>query len=209
MQNFLKLGQGIDVTPLLLELALQPDLWNAYTVRTFHEQSAHRVIDDIVLRYNRFEPGDDFVDAVCSRIEVENYPPFARLVNARGLVSGIMGRVNGEHLGRVFISRMAPGISIPPHTDRIAPAEEAFPDRIVPAVYYDRYHLCLQSSPGVGFRCGNEQVYMAPGELWWFNNQIEHEVQNNSAADRIHLVIDIHTFKQDYTPRPQPVGRLN
>lgn len=209
MHNFLRLAAGVDVAPLLLEIARQPDLWNAHTVRTFHEQSAHRVIDDIVLRYNRFDAGDDFVDAVCSRIEVENYPAFARLLQARLLVNMLMARVNGEHLGRVFISRMRPGVCIPPHTDRIAPAEEAFPDRIIPAIYYDRYHICLQSGPGVYFRSGAESVYMAPGEAWWFQNLEEHEVINNSDVDRIHLIADIHTFRCDYVPTPQPEGRVN
>lgn len=209
MTNFLKIAAGLDVTPLLLELALAPELWNANTVRTFHEQSAHRVIDDIVLRYNRFDAGDDFVDAVCSRLEVENYPAFGRLLQARNMVNWLMARVCGEHLGRVFISRMTPGVCIPPHTDRIAPAEEAFPDRIPPAIYYDRYHVCLQSGPGVVFRCGSEQVYMAPGEVWWFNNEIEHEVANNSASDRLHLIVDIHTYRQDYVPAPQPEGRTH
>lgn len=207
--NFLRICAGLDVTPLLLELALAPELWNANTVRTFHEQSAHRVIDDIVLRYNRFDAGDDFVDAVCSRIEVENYPAYARLFQARLIVNSLMARVNGEHLGRVFISRMSPGVCIPPHTDRIAVAEEAFPDRIPPACYYDRYHICLQSAPGVVFRCGEESVYMAPGDVWWFQNLEEHEVLNNSGAERIHLVCDIHTYKQDYTPTPQPEGRTH
>ena len=147
-RNFLRLHEGLDVVPLLIDLARQPDLWNAYRVRTFHEQSAHRLIDDVILRYNRFDDGDDFVDKVCSRIEVENYPPFARLLPARLICMFLMQRVGGEHLGRVFISRMAPGTAIPPHTDRIAPAEEAFPDRIPPAIYYDHYYVCLQSAPG-------------------------------------------------------------
>jgi hypothetical protein len=32
---------------------------------------------------------------------------------------------------------------------------------------------------------------MRTGEVWWFNNAIEHEVVNNSADDRIHLIVDI------------------
>jgi len=32
---------------------------------------------------------------------------------------------------------------------------------------------------------------MRPGELWWFENAIEHEVTNNSANDRIHMIIDL------------------
>lgn len=202
MRNFLKVAESIDVWPALHEIETRPHLWNRYRVRTFHEQSAHRSLDDIILRYNRFDEGDDFVDKVCSRIEVENYPPLAMLPMAHGLVQALMARVQGEHLGRVFISRIRPGIGIPLHSDRIAPAEEAFPSRIIPAVYYDRYHIVLQSQPGVEFRCGDEALYMAPGNAYWFNNQIEHSVANNSAEDRIHLVADIHLPNYDYQPSP-------
>jgi len=199
MRNFLKIAENIDVLPVLHEIAAQPELWNQYTVRTFHQQSAHRDLDDIVLRYNPFDPRtDDFVEAVCSRIDVVNYPAMARLPLARQLVMNLMARVQGEHLGRVFISRIRPGGGIPLHSDRIPPAEEAFPDRIPPAVYYDRYHLVLQDAPGTVFQCGGEQLYMPPGTAWWFNNQLDHLVVNNSAEDRIHLVVDIGLTKFDY-----------
>jgi hypothetical protein len=36
---------------------------------------------------------------------------------------------------------------------------------------------------------------MAPGEAWWFDNAQEHEVINNSADDRIHMIVDIRTSK--------------
>lgn len=204
MRNFLKVADGIDVLPLMNDIARQSDLWNASTVRTFHEQSAHRSLDDIVLRYNRFEAGDDFLETVCSQIAVENYPAFERLPLARQLVMALMGRLGGEHLGRVFISRIAPGGGIPPHTDRIEPAEAAFPGREVPALYYDRYHIVLQSAPGTVFVCGDEQTYMPAGSAWWFDNTLEHSVFNGSAEDRVHLICDIHLPSRGYVPSGAP-----
>jgi uncharacterized cupin superfamily protein len=56
-----------------------------------------------------------------------------------------------------------------------------------------RYHIPLQSGPGVLFRAGDEHVYMRPGEAWDFNAHAEHEVVNNSADDRVHLIVDIRT----------------
>lgn len=204
MRNFQQIASGIDFMPVLLEIQRQPELWNQYTVRTFHEQSAHRQLDDIVLRYNRFDAGDDFVEAVCSRIDVVDYPASRALPMTRAMCLAVMGKVSGVHLGRVFVSRIRPGGVIPPHTDRIPPAEEAFPERTPPATYYDRYHVPLQSGPGCLFRCGEERVLMNPGELWWFNNQVEHEVANQSGADRVHLVIDIRSSLDDYAPVPWP-----
>ena len=200
MRNFLKLAEKIETNPLLHAITRQPELWNAHTVRTMHPMSAHRVVDDIVLRYSPFNRGEDYVDKVCSRIECVDYPSWAKLPEAWPFIFALMTRVQGVHLGRVMVTRVRPGICIPAHSDRIPPAEEAYPDRIPPAVYYERYHIVLQSGPGAIFRCGEESIYMAPGEAWWFNNQIEHEVINNSSDDRIHLICDIRVAHDSYIP---------
>jgi hypothetical protein len=196
MRHFQLIATGVDPLPLLHAIALQPQLWNADRTRTWHPQSAHRVVDDILLRYNEFNPDtDDFVERVCSELTAVNKPAWALLPQATPIIFALMARLNGEHLGRVFISRMAPGICIPPHTDRIAPAEEAFPGKIPPAVYYERYQIALKAHPGVLFRAGDETVFMEPGTIWWFDNCVEHEVVNHSQDDRISLVVDIRPFR--------------
>lgn len=202
MRNFQRLATGLDTSNLLHAIACQPELWNQYTVRTQHPRSAHRVVDDIVLRYSKFDAGagDDFVEKVCSEIAVVDYPAWYALPQAHAFIFGLMQRTCGVHLGRCMVTRVAPGVQIPLHTDRIAEAEVEFPNKVPPASYYERYHLVLQSSPGVEFTCGDESVYMAPGEAWWFNNQIPHSVVNNSAEDRIHLIADIRTLHDHYIP---------
>lgn len=193
MRNFLRLATNVDPTPLLHALAVREHLWNQNTVRTAHTQSAHRTVDDIVLRYSPFEEGkDDFVDKVCASIHSENTKAYAELPQARDIVRAVMMRVEGEHLGRVMISRTKPGGHIPLHSDLIDEAVQRFPLRIQPAEYYQRYHVVLQSGPGCIFECGDETVTMMPGELWWFDNLKLHRVMNQSAVDRIHLVMDIH-----------------
>ena len=201
MRNFQRIAQGIDILPLLHSVRLQSNLWNQYTVRTSHPRSAHRVVDDIVLRYSKFDTGDDFIEKVCCSIDAVTYPAWSKLPFAQTVIFAVMARVQGVHLGRCMITRVAPGIAIPLHTDRIAEAEEIFPDKIPPALYYERYHVVLQSAPGSIFKCGEETVAMAPGEVWWFNNQIPHEVMNNSVEDRIHLIADIRTATDDYVPK--------
>ncbi len=193
MRYFQKIAD-IDPLPLLHALMRNPQMWNTNRTRTHHPQSAHRVVDDILLRYNEFKDGDDFVEKVCSELSCVNMPAFDALPQAQPILFGLTARVMGEHLGRVFISRMAPGVCIPPHTDRIPPAEEAFPDRVPPAVYFSRYQIALKAQPGIIFKAGEEQVYMAPGEVWWFDNCVEHEVLNHSSDDRISLVVDIRPF---------------
>lgn len=104
------------------------------------------------------------------------------LPSARTLVFALMAQVQGERLGRVMINRIVPGGRIFPHADTP-----------VHANYWDRFHYVVASSPGVIFRCGDEKVNMSTGDVWWFQNAIEHEVINNSAQERIHLIIDIRT----------------
>lgn len=200
MRNFLKIAQGLDPWPLLHALATQPELWNQYKVRAAHQESVHLAIDDIILRYNPYNTGEDFLERVCSEIHCVDYPAWAKLPPAQVFVYGMLAKVMGLHLGRVMISRVKPGEEIPLHSDRIEPAEQAWPGKIPPAQYYERYHVVLQSQPGVVFECGGEACYMAPGEAWWFNNQLPHRVINNSPEDRLHLIMDIRTLHDDYVP---------
>lgn len=200
MRNFQKLATGLDTSGLLHQLATQPELWNTHTVRTAHPRSAHRVVDDIVLRYSPFNSGEDFIEKVCTSIDCVDYPAWYLLPAAHPFVFGLMTRVQGLHLGRCMITRVSPGVEIPLHSDRIEEAEALFPDRVPPALYYERYHIALQSAPGTVFVCGTESVFMAPGEAWWFNNQLLHSVVNNSAEDRLHLICDIRTAHDNYIP---------
>lgn len=199
MKHFQLIAKGLDPWPLLHSLQTQPELWNSSRVRK-HWQSVHKDVDDVMLRYNAWTEGDDYLDKVCSSLEMVDYPAWHRLPPAQVFVYGLMGKVMGIHLGRVMISRLRPGGIIPPHSDRIEVAEKKFPTRIPPAVYFERYHVALQSGPGAIFISGDEQVSMAPGEIWWLDNQAVHSVENNSADDRIHLIIDIRTRHDNYIP---------
>lgn len=109
------------------------------------------------------------------------YRAWGLLPSLRGHVLDLMRRVDGVRLGRVLLTRLAPGESVLPHADGGAPAE-----------YFTRYQIALQSLPGCSFRSGDETAQFSSGSVWWFNNRIEHEVVNNSADDRIVCIVDIH-----------------
>lgn len=111
-------------------------------------------------------------------------PVFKQLPEARPMIFGLMAAVQGERLGRCMINKLAPGGVVFPHADTPVHAE-----------YWDRYHVVLQSQPGGVFRVEDERVEMRTGDVWWFNNRVEHEVINNSADFRIHLIVDIRTSK--------------
>lgn len=152
-------------------IARRPDLWNADRLRTEFKHSPHEQASDIILRF-----GAGNIHDLHPNID---RPAMASL-GAKGMALQIMGLVGGSELGRVLVTRLAPGKTILPHAD------EGDYNR-----WFDRYHVCLQSLPGVTFRCGEEKVSPISGELWWFNNKIEHEIINNSADDRITMIVDV------------------
>lgn len=180
MRNFQCLATSVDTIPLLNAIMRNPDLWNQNTLRTTHPGTVHSQVDDIWLRFNDVNNPDEVIDDT----ECINYPAWYVLPQARDLIFNLMRRVEGERLGRVLVTRLAPGCKIDPHEDHGAPA-----------TYYDRFHIVLNSAPGCLFRAGDETSQMAVGSVWWFDNKQEHEVINNSRDDRIHLIVDIRTSK--------------
>jgi quercetin dioxygenase-like cupin family protein len=177
MRHFLKIAEGIDVIPALNALAVNPHLWNAHDLRTTHERSPHKQVDDIWLWFNRLPENEaEIVDD----LEAVPYPAWQQLPQFRGIVLDIMRRVEGTRLGRALITRLAPGGVIPAHIDEGAPA-----------TYYTRYQLALQCLPGCNFQIGEEVINFRMGEVWQVDNRTEHSVVNNSADDRIVLIVDV------------------
>lgn len=189
MRNFLKIAQGVDVMPLVHALYRRPELWHADTYIRNYPQGPFGMIDSIMLRFPVKAVVDSVVEqqehlAKHDQHESVDYPAYASLPEARPLIMNLMSYVGGTRLGRCLINRIAPGGSIFPHCDSAEHAE-----------YYERHHIVLQAAPGVDFRCEDEHVTMLPGEIWWFNNALEHEVINNSGQDRIHLIVDIRSSR--------------
>lgn len=173
MRHFLRIADSIDVLPVLAALSANDDLWNANDLRTEYPNSPHSQVDDIWLRFN------DTSGDVVNDIQCHPYPAWT-ILPVRDLVLNLMRRVNGTQLGRVVITRLKPGARIAPHADEGAPAD-----------FYQRYHIALQSLPGALVYSGGEVIQYASGEAWWFDNRAEHSVVNNSADDRIVIIVDI------------------
>ena len=180
MKYFHRIASGLDVQPLMHQVARQPHLWNANPLRKdFAEDSPHKEVDDIHLRFTEIkgksvkEIGDDLEAAMC--------PAWNAVPAARPIILNLMRAVEAFRLGRVMITKLKPGKGIKPHADVLGTY----------AHYYNRYHVVLQGMPGSLFRCGDEQVQMMTGEVWWFNAHEMHECVNNSADDRVHLLVDV------------------
>jgi Aspartyl/Asparaginyl beta-hydroxylase len=194
MKHLFRLAAGINMTPLMVQIQRQAELWKADTYLRDYPQGPFGDVETIFLR---------FPPASVSEMEREAKDQHEcvwmdgalHLPAARSLVFNLMHTVEGERLGRVMINKIRPGGRIFPHADTP-----------VHSTYWDRFHYVVQSSPGVIFRVADENVFMQTGECWWFQNQLEHEVLNNSAEERIHLVIDIRcqhlTFRGELPTRP-------
>lgn len=192
MNNFLKLGGNTQVMPLMLaihRLAKMQEAWKADTYLRDYPQGPFGDTESLILRFpsrsvHETEEALQTHDASFDQHENFDQPVFKLLPEARPLIFQLMTAVQGERLGRVLINKLKPGGRIYPHADTPVHAE-----------YWDRFHIVLQSAPGSLFRCGDECVNMETGDVWWFNNRLEHEVNNNSVDDRIHMVVDIRTSK--------------
>lgn len=183
MNNFQKIADGIDTVPALLALKQNADLWDKRKWRTTYVGTPHGDVSDIWLRFNDEEvTAAASVDPTKMDDKQEWYPEWHLFPQLRPMIFGLMNRVNAYELGRLVITRLKPGGRILPHADTMgdyANSEDGA-----------RYHIVLQGLPGSLFRAGDETVNMLTGEVWWFNHLAEHEVVNNSADDRIHLLID-------------------
>jgi hypothetical protein len=177
MRNFLKIAFGVDVTPLACALQQNSHLWNGIPLRTAHEESPHKEADDILLWFN--EIPEDITDVV-NDIQTVPYEAWDELPQCRQIVFDLMRRVEAVQLGRCIITRLKPGAKIDPHSDMGAPVN-----------FYSRFQVCIQSLPGCNFVIDDEQVNFKSGDVWLINNSAEHAVYNNSADDRIVMIVDL------------------
>lgn len=157
--------------------AIGSDMWDLLTVRQDTLGSAHHDTRSIILR----GPNCDVLthDVVFNMIECVDTPAVEWFPATRDLCAAACVRLGVKDLGRVMLVELAPGGHIDLHID-----EGAY------AAHYDRFHMVLQSEPGNLFVNGFESIHMKPGELWQFDQHVEHEVFNNSITPRIHLIID-------------------
>ena len=183
MRNF-QFVSTFDPFPLVHQIQQNPSLWDQNKLRTTHELTPHKEVSDIWIRFNDLskylETGENA--AIIDEHESIWYPGSEVLWTVKPIIFGLMAKVSGVRLGRALITKVKPGGKIYPHVDGGSHA-----------AYYQRYHCVLQGLPGSLFRAGTEEFAMLTGQIWWFDNAVEHEVTNNSVDDRIHLIVDIAT----------------
>lgn len=179
MQHFLRIATGIDTTPLALQLQLRPDLWNQHNERKTYEGSSHTATSDIWVRYNDPAKLAEGYEAFTGEHDAVWYPAYDALPALRPLIFGLMARCEAVRLGGVLITRIPPGGRVLPHTDT----------GWHPEYYNVKLYVPVITNPRVVNRVGDERVVMAPGEAWYFDNTVEHEVTNDGEEERVTLII--------------------
>jgi hypothetical protein len=53
-----------------------------------------------------------------------------------------------------------------------------------------RLHIPVQTNEDVEITVEDKRIPMQPGECWYCNFHLEHEVKNNSNQSRVHIIID-------------------
>ena len=89
----------------------------------------------------------------------------------------------------VLFTELQKGGIIPEHTD----------DGKLLTTHH-RIHIPLLSDPAVKFTLDHKDYYLEPGHGYEINNQLTHEVRNESKIDRIHMIIDLKEWKDDDEP---------
>jgi hypothetical protein len=184
MRHFQLIAQNVDVLPLCHAVQRQEQLFNVHRFRTTFDGTPHAEVDDILLRFS--DPmiaRDGDTAAVMADGNCVWHPAAAALPQARPILLDLMRRVEAYELNRVVITRLRPGGCIRQHADNEG-AYTADPHRA-------RYHVVLQGLPGSLYHAGDETVCMRTGEVWHFEARVLHAVENNSADDRLHLLVDM------------------
>jgi len=116
-------------------------------------------------------------------VETVNHPVhYHKFPGINKLSEWVLQRVNGVKLGRVFIARLVPGGTIPPHIDL--------------GEYFDihaRFHVPFQTTADVNFSTSPDDAleHMTQQQLYKLNNTVTHYAKNNGQHYRIHLILDI------------------
>jgi quercetin dioxygenase-like cupin family protein len=165
------LASGVNVQPLHWALMKNPQLWNQNRGRTESPESPHHGLDDIWVRYGKCEGAMD------GQPHESHWYECADVLGVKPYLRDLLRTVDGDVLGGVLITRIPPGATCKPHVDLGWHALE-----------YQKYAVQIASAPGQKFCFEGQELETAPGDLFWFNNQHTHWVENPTNYERITMI---------------------
>ena len=179
MRHFLKLFDGIDPLPALLQLQDNSALWDAYTPRTADPASPHHGVSDIWLRYRPEAELTEPAHYLEPHYPVW-WPAWSKLTALEPIVFGLAARCKATAIGGVFLTRIPPGGEVKPHDDAYSWHARMFGCKA---------YVVLSGNGRCVNTCLDEEVVMRPGEAWTFDNLVTHSVRNEGGTDRVTLIV--------------------
>lgn len=197
MRHFKLLKENLDVSALALAVAMEPSRWEADDFLRKYPQGPFGDTDTIMLRFPKIATG--LTEKQIERYKANKlagydqhesicWPAWDQIPQAHDFVFDLARFTRATRIGRVIVNRIKPGGRIFRHADT--------PEH---CRYFKRFHLVLQGQPGAVIYCGekedgsdDEALQMLTGRLFFFRNELFHEVRNESSVDRLSMVIDLH-----------------
>lgn len=175
--RFLRIAEGIDVSPFIEELEASREMWLVDTSRQTKVR-CQRDTQNIFIRVAKkpLPPGARNANDVHESVTGRHARKFPRSLAFCQRIADLQG---GE-LGRTTLVSLLPQGWVRPHID----AGEYYRVR-------DRFHLVLQSPGGSPLTARGESVVMREGELWAFDNKVRHDARNPTDEPRYHLIFDV------------------
>lgn len=171
-------GACFDVSALADQLDKAPDLWNEHRHRT-HGYGPHSDVSDVWVRYRPFREFDGDAAAFHAGPHVsEWYPCVARIPAAWSLARKVRRLSGKAHLGGVLITRVPPGGRVAPHVDTGWHAET-----------HAKFIVQVRGDAQQAFCFHGERLSAEDGQCYWFRNDREHWVTNDSDRERISLIV--------------------
>jgi hypothetical protein len=189
LKNFVPIHVAVDTKAVLGELDAHPELWGKIPYRATLKGTPHAGMQDIWFHYadpRRYAPGD--LHAMTYEHIPVWYPSIKAIPSVRKIVFDLMCEVEGETIGLVMATKIKPGFGIDRHIDQGWHCQ-----------YHDKFYIPLQADANAIFGCERhgvtEEIETRPGEVWLMDNRHPHWVRNDSARDRLMLIVCIHTDK--------------
>jgi hypothetical protein len=178
MTRFVQLATGVDVVPVMLELHRADHLWDRNPERRLYPGTPHAAMTDITVRYMP----EAEVTMEARRLEHRNvfWPAWHALPALRPMVFALMTRVQAIELGSILLTKLPPGKMIEPHSDA---------GNWAPEFYSTKCHITLAGSALV--RCEEDAVVMKQGDIFTFNNLLNHSVECIGEYDRISCIVSM------------------
>ena len=181
--QFELVAAGVDVSKVVAEIEAAPEMWGARRYRTEDATSPHAGVPDIWLRYR---PLDELTgpEAYKTPHVPVFYDEWRMVPSLHPIVYGLMAVKRAVMLGGVIVTRIPAGGRVQPHNDRGSWHAEFMNTKL---------YLVLKDNPWALNHCGGDTVHMRTGDVWQFDNLVEHSVTNDGPTDRWTAIISMRS----------------